>query len=141
MTPAPLTATEMARIHAACFTMPRPWSGAEFAAALADPYGIVIHEDRGFALGRVVAGEAELLTLAVDPQARRGGMGQRLVTQFLTASRAKGAESVFLEVAATNVAARALYEKCGFVQTGLRRAYYRDGDGRGVDAVVLVWGI
>ena len=121
--------------------MPRPWTATEIAAALVDPLGIVIYEDLGFALGRVVAGEAELLTLAVDPQARRQGMGHSLVTQFLTVARAKGAESVFLEVAATNTAARALYEKSGFVQTGLRRGYYRDADGQDVDAVILVWGL
>ena len=137
----PLTATEMARIHAACFTMPRPWSAAEIATALADPLGIAVRDAHGFALGRVVADQGELLTLAVDPQAHRQGIGARLVAGFLAAAQGRGAESVFLEVAATNAAARALYEKCGFAQTGLRRGYYRDADGQGVDAVVLVWGI
>ena len=140
-TPAPLTAAGMARIHAACFTMPRPWDASEFATALADPRSLLIHEDHGFALGRIVADEAELLTLAVAPDARRQGTGARLMAAFLVGARARGAESVFLEVAAPNTAARALYEKCGFAQTGLRRGYYRDAKGRAVDAVVLVWGI
>lgn len=141
MTPPSMTPAEMARIHAAAFTMPRPWSEAEIAGAMAGPFGVVMNESRGFLLGRVVAGEADLLTLAVDPEARRLGTGQALVGRFLAEARARGAESVFLEVASTNRAARALYEKCGFLQRGCRKDYYRDAEGRGVDALVLVLGI
>ncbi len=135
-----MTPGAMAQIHAAAFTMPRPWSEQEIAAAIDDPWGIVVTESSGFLLGRVVAGESEILTLAVDPLAQRQGTGQRLVSAFVAQARAKGAESVFLEVAASNVAARALYEKCGFLQRGRRKNYYRDAEGQGVDALVLVWG-
>ncbi|MFN3938429.1 MAG: ribosomal-protein-alanine acetyltransferase, partial [Gemmobacter sp.] len=57
--------------HARCFTSPPPWSEAAFAAALADPNGFLCGEGAGFALGRVTLDEAELLTLAVAPEARR----------------------------------------------------------------------
>jgi ribosomal-protein-alanine N-acetyltransferase len=134
-----MTPAQMARLHAAAFTMPRPWTETEIAGALADPLGIVVTESRGFLLGRVVADEAELLTIAVDHTARRQGIGQRLVARFLAKAQSLGAESVFLEVAATNAAARSLYEQSGFTMRGRRKNYYRDAEGRGVDALVLVW--
>jgi [ribosomal protein S18]-alanine N-acetyltransferase len=111
------------------------------AAALADPFGIAIIEPMGFLLGRLVAGEAELLTIAVDPAARRQGIGAALVRQFLDQVRAKGGESVFLEVAETNLPARALYARHCFLPQGRRRAYYREVTGSAVDALVLVCAI
>lgn len=133
-----MTPADMAAIHASAFTMPRPWTEAEIAAAMADPLGLVLTESSGFLLGRVVAGEAELLTLAVDPRMRRQGIGRRLVTAFVARARAHGAGPIFLEVAATNHAARALYENCGFSLRGSRRNYYRDAAGQQVDALILV---
>lgn len=132
-----MTPAEMARLHSAAFTMPRPWSEAEFAALLADPKTIALTEPAGLLLGRIVAGEAELLTLAVDPAARRQGIGARLLGRFLAETARAGAAEVFLEVAETNVAARALYQNAGFTLQGRRPAYYRDGAGRAVDALVL----
>ncbi len=136
---AALTPARMAEIHARCFVMPRPWSETEIAAALADPLGIAVTDSAGFLLGRVVAAEAEILTLAVDPAARSQGIGQRLVGDFLTQARMRGAERIFLEVAQTNPAACALYARCGFTPQGRRKAYYRDQGGHPVDALVLVW--
>lgn len=136
-----MNAEEMARLHAAAFTMPRPWSAAEIAGALADPFGIALVEPQGFLLGRLVAGEAEILTLAVDPVARRQGIGARLVRRFVEEMRDRGAESAFLEVAATNLAAQSLYAQAGFLPRGRRKEYYRDAVGRAVDALVLVSGL
>ena len=70
-----MTAAEMADVHAAAFTTPRPWSEAEIADLLASPLCFALTEPGGFLLGRVVAGEAELLTIAVAPDARRRGLG------------------------------------------------------------------
>lgn len=128
----------MAALHARCFTTPRPWSAAEIAALLADPLVFCLTEPTGFLMGRAVAGEAELLTLAVDPAARRQGTGRRLVAGFLAESARRGAESCFLEVAAQNAAARALYAAAGFVTAGTRRGYYRDGAGKAGDALIMV---
>lgn len=130
----------MARVHAASFTQPRPWSEAEIAAILADPLVLAVTESPGFLLGRVVAGEAEILTLAVDPAARGRGIGRRLVVRFADLARERGAETIFLEVAATNHTARVLYAKCGFLLRGSRKNYYRDAAGQHVDALVLVLG-
>lgn len=97
----------------------------------------MIEEPAGFLLGRSIAGEAELLTLAVDPEARRQGIGRRLVEAFLQKSCETKAETAFLEVSSENQAAITLYEATGFRQAGKRRAYYHSPDGRAVDALVL----
>lgn len=135
MTPA-MTTAEMARLHAACFALPPPWSETEIAATLARPICFALTEPQGFLLGQVVAGEAELLTLAVDPEARRQGTGRKLVEAFLAEARARAADSAFLEVAETNVAARTLYEAAGFRQTGRRKGYYR-AMGEVADAILM----
>ena len=127
----------MAAVHAACFTTPRPWSAAEIASILDSAFTFVLTEPSGFLIGRVVAGEAELLTLAVDPGARKRGTGGRLVDGFLTEAKARGAESVFLEVVATNLPAQSLYARKGFEPKGKRRGYYQSPTGARVDALVL----
>ena len=133
-----MTADQMAAIHAACFTTPRPWSAADMTALLASPFAFVLTEPDGFLIGRVVAGEAELLTLAVDPKARQRGTGGRLVDAFLTHAQALGAESVFLEVSAANLPAKSLYARKGFEQQGKRLGYYQTPEGERLDAMVLV---
>ncbi len=131
-----MTAAELAALHALCFTVPRPWSADEIAAFERDPLCFVLTESESFLIGRAVAGEAELLTLAVAPQARRRGLGGRLVTRFLYQARLRGAQSAFLEVAADNGPALALYQRAGFTQTGRRPRYYH-GAGGPVDALIL----
>ena len=127
----------MARLHAAAFTQPRPWSEAEIAALIAGPGGFAVSDPAGFAIGRAIAGEAELLTIAVDPALRRRGSGRALLARFEEAARARGAQDAFLEVAADNTAARALYLAAGYGETGRRRGYYRDAAGQPVDALIL----
>lgn len=133
-----MTPAEMAALHAAAFTTPRPWSQVEFEDLLANPLVFALHEPGGFLLGRVVAGEAELLTVAVAPDQRCAGLGHRLVTAFLAEVTRRGGESAFLEVAESNVAARALYAASGFQPVGRRRAYYHRPDGTAEDALILV---
>ena len=132
-----MTFDEMAAIHTACFTTPRPWSAAEIASILDSTFAFVLTEPSGFLIGRVVAGEAELITLAVDPGARKRGTGGRLVDGFLAEARARGAESVFLEVLASNLPAQSLYARKGFEQKGKRRGYYHSPEGTRLDALVL----
>ena len=133
-----MTPAGLAALHARCFTTPRPWTEAEFAEFLADPLTFLLVEgDAGFLLGRAVAGEAELLTVAVAPEARRRGLGRKLVSRFLYQARLRGADSAFLEVAADNLAAQSVYAAAGFTLAGRRKGYYRTQDGRAVDALVL----
>ncbi len=134
--PPSLTLAEMVRLHAASFTLPAPWSEDEIAATLARQYSFAVTQPTGFLLGQVVAGEAEVLTLAVHPDARRQGTGRALVDGFLAEAKARGAEIAYLEVAADNTAAASVYASAGFVRTGRRTGYYR-GAGRVVDAILM----
>ena len=80
----------------------------------------------GFIVARIVGSDWEIENLAVCAAARREHLGTRLVLEILQLARSRGATSVWLEVRQSNSAARALYEGCGFVQTGSRADYYRD---------------
>lgn len=133
-----MTPETLAALHRRCFRSPPPWSAADFAGFIADPLAFLLVEgDAGFLLGRAVAGEAELLTLAVAPEARRLGLGRKLIARFLYQAQLRGADQAFLEVRADNAPAIALYESAGFEATGRRRSYYQDPDGSRTDAVVL----
>lgn len=123
----------LAHLHARCFTRPRPWSAPEFAALLETRGAFLLRREAGLLMGRALAGEAELLTLAVDPDARRTGTGRALTAEFADMARAAGAGTAFLEVAAENVAARELYAGLGWLEAGRRRGYY----GAGIDAIVM----
>jgi ribosomal-protein-alanine N-acetyltransferase len=92
---------------------------------------------RGFILGRALAGEAEILTLAVAPTHRRRGLGRALLEAAMGVCGTLGAETMFLEVAADNAAAIALYEAAGFAPAGRRKAYYARPGRAAVDALVL----
>jgi ribosomal-protein-alanine N-acetyltransferase len=81
-----------------------------------------------FIVARGSGAEWEIENVAVAGAARRRGLGTRLLGELLNRLRARGAESVFLEVRESNHGARALYEKWGFVENGRRAAYYRAPD-------------
>ena len=132
-----MTPEALAALHARCFTLPRPWSAAEFSALLGGRGVFLLEEAHEFLLGRALAGEAELLTLAVAPEGRRLGLGRRLLAGFEAGAAARGATEAFLEVAADNVPALALYQGAGWAEAGRRRGYYRRADGPAVDAVIL----
>ena len=87
----------------------------------------------GFAIWRTLPGEAELLSVGVAPEARRIGLGAALLAAVIEAARQVEAGAIHLEVDAGNSAARALYGVAGFVETGLRKAYYKSG----ADAVLM----
>ena len=78
----------------------------------------------GFLVARDVAGELELENIAVAANARRRGIGRKLVEELVKVAVQRGIRTVHLEVRSQNRAARALYERMGFVQSGLRRGYY-----------------
>ena len=132
-------AARLAAIHAEAFDRPgeTSWSAAAFADLLIQAGVFAVAAADGFILMRAVADEAEILTLAVRPAARRGGVGGRLVGEGVLAAAARGATRVFLEVAEDNVAARALYERTGFVEAGRRPGYYAAADGGRRDALLL----
>ena len=77
---------------------------------------------------------ADVMTIAVVPEARGTGLGDRLVRHLLARALETGADAVLLEVRADNDAARRLYARHGFEEIAVRRRYYQPGD---VDALVL----
>lgn len=128
-------AAAMAALHARAFE--RAWGEDEIAVLLDGMGGFgAIIDDAGFILCRMAAGEAEILTLAVDPAMRRLGAGRALVEAGAALALAAGAGAFFLEVAADNDAALALYEAAGFARAGLRPGYYRRQVGD-MDAIVM----
>ena len=80
----------------------------------------------GFLIGRQTTEEAEVLNLAVAPEARRKGTGAALLLAAVEEFRTRGANRVYLEVRESNAAAIAFYEKQGFCKVGRREGYYRD---------------
>lgn len=78
----------------------------------------------GFLVAHQIAGEWELENIVVEEAEQRKGIGTGLLTGLISKARATNSEAVFLEVRASNLAARALYEAAGFRQSGLRKSYY-----------------
>lgn len=132
-------AAVLAGLHARCFA--EAWSAEAFARLLSSPgcAALVARLDAapaGFALYRVAADEAELLSLAVLPAARRRGLGRALLRAVQAQARARGAATLFLEVGAENRAAGALYRAAGFAVVGRRPGYYAAAGPAG-DALLL----
>ncbi len=131
-----MTAAELARLHAGAMTDPRPWSEAEFASLMAQDGVHVSADATSLAVGRTAADEAELLTLATLPAARRHGRARARLAEFEAEARIRGAESAFLEVADDNAPAIALYVATGYAEVGRRPRYYARPGG-GVAALVM----
>ena len=130
----PAHAAALALIHASAFPTGARWGAEAMALQLGLPGAFGwIDPAGGMALARVAADEAEVLTLAVAPQARRRGLARRLLAAVMAEAADRGARSMALEVAAGNEAGRALYEAAGFEPVGRRRGYYPGGE----DALVL----
>jgi ribosomal-protein-alanine N-acetyltransferase len=127
-------AAELAAIHAETFD--EPWGADEIRTLLSGPGGFGLLTEGGFILCRAIAGEAEILTLAVKPDARRRGLGRTLVEAAAIVAAQGGASAFFLEVASDNAAALALYEAAGFEQAGARPGYYQRAQGA-IDALVM----
>jgi len=92
----------------------------------------------GFILGRLVADEAEILSIGVAAAAQRQGIAGQLLARWIAEIRGSGARQAFLEVAADNVPALALYRRHGFAVTGRRAGYYHRRDGTFGDALMMM---
>jgi ribosomal-protein-alanine N-acetyltransferase len=129
----------LAKLHGACFAP--AWDAASFRGLLRRPgclaFVAAAQAPQGFILIQLAADECEILTIGTLPEARRGGFARALLQHAAAAATERGARAMFLEVAEDNHAARALYQGCGFTETGRRRGYYRAQDGHVSDALTL----
>jgi len=132
-----MTPAALAHLHAKAFADTRGWSAQEFADLLSLPTTVLVGDPTAFILIRVTADEAEVLTLATDPAKRRQGLARKALAKGEAQAHAKGAKSVFLEVAEDNMAARALYTAAGYLQVGHRPNYYLPKNAAPVAALVL----
>ncbi|WP_421702820.1 GNAT family N-acetyltransferase [Aliiroseovarius sp.] len=132
-----MTPDSLATLHAAAFTEQRPWSELVFETLLASPHVFLVTDPKGFALGRVIVDEVELLTIATAPEARRQGIGRALMTVFEAEAKGRGAVLAHLEVAADNLPAMALYLGGGWVESGRRAGYYPRSDRPAADAILM----
>jgi ribosomal-protein-alanine N-acetyltransferase len=136
---------EIATLHGERF--PAPWGEDEFASLFSQDtvFGFVARQTNawsgrplaGFVLAREVAGEAEILTVAVAEKAGRAGLGWRLMRAAMSEAHLRGATEMFLEVDSTNTPAIGLYAKLGFTKVGERAAYYAAKDGTRSTALVM----
>ena len=117
------------------------WTEAQCAGILGMPGSWLLvarvgDDPAGFALLRTVADEAELLLIAVRNRYRRQGIARALIDQAMADSGEGGVDTLHLEVRDGNPAI-ALYQGVGFVQIGMRRAYYRGRSGKVFDALTF----
>ena len=126
----PLDAPKIAEAEAKIFS--DPWSlndvlstitsnGAMCFVALSDTGELL-----SYVIGRIIAPEGEIYRVATIPEARRRGIAYRLIDYALKTEKGRGLESIFLEVREKNSPARNLYKSYGFIEAGVRKAYYKD---------------
>ena len=118
-------------LEKACFD--EPWTKESIINQLnSGNSACVLFEENGatvgYAFGTVIIDEGELYRIAVSPEKRGQGYGERLLLDFIGKCREKGAIKLFLEVRSKNVPARRLYEKTGFKEISVRKGYYGDDD-------------
>jgi len=107
------------------------WPAESYATLAASPSGLLLICETstqviGFLAARQAADEAEILNIAIHAGFRRKGAASALLVASLDRFRRSEVTRVFLELRASNLAARALYERHGFVSSGSRKAYYRE---------------
>ena len=133
-------APRLAQLHGASFH--RGWGEGEFEAMLSER-NTLVHRLRmggkiiGFAVSRIAADEAEILSIAVAASHRGRGLSSNLLLTHLGHLAGRGVRTVFLEVEENNQPARRLYQRAGFAVAGRRERYYRQANGEQLNAVLM----
>lgn len=121
--------SQIAQLEAQCFS--DPWSEKSVASELENPLSLwLVAEENGQVFGYVgsqtVLDESDMMNVAVDPRFRRQGIARALIETLIAELAKKGSRCLRLEVRVSNENARALYERMGFQQLGLRKNYYHN---------------
>jgi [ribosomal protein S18]-alanine N-acetyltransferase len=133
-------AARLAQLHGAAFH--RGWGEGEFEVMLTERNTLVHRLRRGrrtigFAVSRMAADEAELLSIAIDAAQRGRGLSRNLLLTHLGHLAGRGVHKVFLEVEENNQPARRLYERAGFEAIGRRERYYQQAGGEQLNALLM----
>jgi len=133
-------AARLSQLHGASFH--RGWGEGEFEAMLAERNTLVhrLRQGRrviGFAVSRMAADEAEILSIAIDETQRGRGLSRHLLMTHLGHLAGRGVRSIFLEVEENNQPARRLYEWAGFGVIGRRERYYQQPGGEQLNAILM----
>lgn len=118
-----------------------PWSEGIFKDCIKSAnYNCSICEEMdvivGYSIVSIMAGEAHVMNISVDPEVQKQGVGSKLLEHMIALATPK-AETIFLEVRPSNKGAISLYEKRGFNEIGIRKGYYPAANGHREDAVML----
>jgi ribosomal-protein-alanine N-acetyltransferase len=133
-------APSLAKLHGVSFH--RGWGEGEFEEMLSQR-NTLVHRLRlrskfiGFAVSRMAADEAEILSIAIAPGQRGRGLSRQLLLTHLGHLAGRGVRTVFLEVEENNQPARRLYDRAGFTVAGRRERYYREAGGEQLNALVM----
>jgi ribosomal-protein-alanine N-acetyltransferase len=125
-------------------SFPTPWSRKSFLYELLENeravYLVAREEDRvqGYIGMWLILDEGHITNLAVHPRARGRGIGELLLKALMAVSRSRGINRLTLEVRVSNLIARSLYAKLGFVGAGIRPGYYLDNN---EDALIMWKGL
>jgi [ribosomal protein S18]-alanine N-acetyltransferase len=133
-------APRLAQLHGASFH--RGWGEGEFEGMIAERNTLVQRlrlgrKTVGFAVSRMGADEAEILSIAIDEAWRGRGLSRDLLITHLGHLAGRGVRTIFLEVEENNAPARALYERTGFAVVGRRERYYRGAGGEQLNALLM----
>ena len=133
-------APRLAQLHGASFH--RGWGEGEFEVVLTER-NTLVHRLRlgrktiGFAVSRMAADEAEILSIAIDNSYRGRGLSRDLLLTHLGHLAGRGVRTIFLEVEENNQPARRLYERAGFAVVGRRERYYSSSGGEQLNALLM----
>jgi ribosomal-protein-alanine N-acetyltransferase len=133
-------ARRLAEVHGASFH--RGWGEGEFEGMIAERNTLIQclrlgRKTIGFAVSRIGADEAEILSVAIDAGHRGRGLSRDLLLTHLGHLAGRGVRRIFLEVEENNAPARRLYERTGFATVGRRERYYRQPSGEQLNALLM----
>ena len=120
---------QVAQLEKLCFS--DPWSEKSIASELSNKLAlwlVAVDGDSvaGYVGSQTVIDETDMMNIAVHPDFRQKGIGEKLISRLVEELDSMGSHALMLEVRASNVPAISLYEKLGFKQAGLRKNYYRN---------------
>jgi len=117
-----------------------PWTNGTFRDCIRSNYYCCVYrrdeQYLGYGVMSVIAGEAQILNICIAPVMQNHGLGRRLLRHLIATAGKKSADTLFLEVRASNLVAYSLYQSMGFNEIGMRQGYYPAKDGR-EDAMLL----